>query len=219
MHDPLLENLEATFSILPADQAEEEARDTLKNFTENKDLFSNELKWANFNPQGHFLSGGASDIGGTSVRTINNTADDSQIKRLADLAQNGGTMAGLLEHSPAQNCIYWFLPVIADTQSHLPQQNLRGLVVPELLFEAMLSLFNIGRQVTKAERRLAFQITSGQSLRDAADADGLAFETKRAQLKSLCAKLQCGGQPDLLRLIMGQMTYLLSVSDVKDTPP
>ena len=216
MRDPLLDNLEAIFSILPADQAEEALQKTLMNFRENRDLFKNELKWADFDSSGKFLGGGASDIGGFSVRTINNAIEDQQIERLIALAKNGGAMAGLMERSPSQNCVYWFLPVIQHDHSNFDQQNLRGLVVSEILFNEVLGLFNIGRRITTAERHLAFQIVTGQSLREAADSDGLAFETKRAQLKSLCAKMQCSGQSDLLRVIIGQMTYLQSISGVRN---
>lgn len=213
--DPLKDDLEDVFSILPEDQAEEARLKTLQNFMDNRDLFKNELKWANFDQAGMFCGAGASDIGGFSSRVITQPDDDPQIQRLVELASEGGAIAGLMEHSPTQNCIYWFLPTFETGAPSAHSAMTRGLVVPEILFQEVLDLFNAGRNITQAERHLAFQITAGQSLRDAATSDGLAFETKRAQLKSLCAKMQCSGQNNLLRLIMGQMTYLLSISGAK----
>jgi len=47
----------------------------------------------------------------------------------------------------------------------------------------------------------------------AARDDRVSYETKRAHTKTASMKLGCAGQKDLVRMAMGQLVHLMSVSD------
>ena len=52
----------------------------------------------------------------------------------------------------------------------------------------------------------------GMNLREAADHDCVAFETKRSQFKMACLKIDCSSQNDVVRLVLGQLVHLLNIS-------
>ena len=54
---------------------------------------------------------------------------------------------------------------------------------------------------------------AGLSARDAAEIDGVSVDTKRVQIKSLCAKMECSGQADLIRLIIGQLVLVVALAN------
>jgi len=93
------------------------------------------------------------------------------------------------------------------------EDRVRGFCVDAAVFSAILRHFNPGCGVTEAERRALFQLVAGLTLREAAELDGVGVETKRAQIKSAAAKLQCAGQIDLVRLMIGQLCYVLSIAE------
>lgn len=212
---PFSESLEQIFSILPKQQAAEARKKALRNYVGKEDALSIEIKWADFTDKGDFKSGGASDIAGFSIRYISNQSADLDIARLTDIAKNDDIKAGLMEYCVSENAIIWFLPNLPKSDTGLPKLSLRGLFIPEVIVHEILDIFNDGAFLTSAEKHLVFQLSAGLSLRVAAETDGVAFETKRAQLKAASSKLQCSGQPDLLRHVLGQMTYLLSLCDVQ----
>ncbi|MEE9315072.1 MAG: alpha/beta hydrolase [Rhizobiaceae bacterium] len=55
-------------------------------------------------------------------------------------------------------------------------------------------------ELSKAELRLLIQILSGQSLRDAAQSDGVSYETKRSQFKSLASRTGFRTQSEVIRM-------------------
>jgi len=215
MGNALDENLREIFSILPEDQAEDARQQSLENFLGNRKLFNDQLKWANFDETGKFLDGGTSDIGGYSIRPIRDKNEDGDIFRLTELVKNNGAEAGRIETNIQRNIAYWFLPTLQYDDLNAQKNGLRGFVLTEGLFREVINIFNAGRNISAAECRLAFQICAGLSLREAAITDELNFETKRSHLKSICSKMQCGGQSELVKTLMGQMTYLLNVSENK----
>jgi DNA-binding CsgD family transcriptional regulator len=56
--------------------------------------------------------------------------------------------------------------------------------------------------ITHAEALLAVSLVRGLSLKQAARARGVSYETARTQLKSLLRKTDCGNQGDLLKLLI-----------------
>ena len=80
-----------------------------------------------------------------------------------------------------------------------------------------METFNGECGLTDSEQRVIFQTVAGLSLRGAAGVDDVTYETKRAHVKSACGKLGCGGQKELVRKVVGQLVYLLSLSDAEGT--
>lgn len=74
----------------------------------------------------------------------------------------------------------------------------------DLVFD-LLEKANPQATLTPAEKMVVFRLLGGLSLRESAEADGLSLETKRNQLKSVLAKLECAGQVDLVRHAMTQL--------------
>lgn len=210
------ESLKQVFSILPEKQAIEAQQKALQNYVGSGNKLEAEIKWADFTEKGQFTGGGATDIAGFSIRLAANVSTDPGIARLAALAIDGGIRAGLMEYCVSENAIIWFLPKLSKIENGIPQASIRGLFIPEAIVHEILDIFNVGAMLTPAEKHLIFQLSAGLSLRNAAESDRLAFETKRAQLKTACSKLQCGGQTDLLRHVLSQMTYLLSLCEVQN---
>lgn len=209
------ESLQQVFSILPKSQAVEAQQKALQNYVGAGDILADQVKWGDFSKRGEFKGGGAVDIAGFSARIATNAADDPDIARLAELARDGGVKAGLMEYSVSANAVIWFLPNLSYSEDRAPQDFVRGFFVPETIVAEILDIFNDDASLTQAEKHLIFQLVAGLSLRNAAEVDSLSFETKRAQLKAVCSKLQCGGQTDLLRHVLGQMTFLVSLCDIQ----
>lgn len=214
--NPLVESLGNVFSVLPNRQAYEAQQKTLTNFTTKQQALLHKIRWADFDDMGRFQRGGIVDITGYSSKLISNASYDGHIGRLVSIAVDGGFKAGLMEYSASENAIIWFTPNLIRTKTGLPKASYRGLFIPEDTVHKLIDIFNHSSLVTKAEKHLIFQLAAGMSLRTAADADNLKIETKRTQLKSICSKLQCNGQTDLLRHILGQLTYLLSLTDMRN---
>lgn len=212
---PFSDSLEQIFSILPEQQALSARQTALQNYIKADSGFGAEIAWADFTESGRFKGGGVADIAGSSIRVAKNTSDQPEIERLAEIAKDGGCKAGQIEYCVAENSIVWFLPNLTKSFEGVPEPSLRGLLIPEAIVHEILEMFNSGAQLTTAEKHLVFQLSAGLSLRIAAEVDCLAFETKRAQLKTACSKLQCSGQTDLLRQVLGQMTYLLRLCDIE----
>lgn len=85
-------------------------------------------------------------------------------------------------------------------------------ITPDLFFE-VLDLFNARAGLTKSEKIIAYQVLAGLRPHEAAELDDVAVETKRSHLKKACEKLQCAGQPELVRLTTGQLIHVLYLCD------
>lgn len=67
--------------------------------------------------------------------------------------------------------------------------------------------------ITHAEALLAASLVRGLSLKQAARARGISYETARTQLKSLLRKTDCGKQGDLLKLLISGAPFSRDVGD------
>ena len=172
-----------------------------------------EIRWAEFELSGRFLRGGISNISDLSTQIVTNTQRDFGINLLARRAARSEISAGTLEWVPQYDLFLWFLPYRFYNEQGKPGVRLRGLVVSDDLFGEIIDLFNGQAQLTAAEKRTLYQLVAGIELRQAAELDHVGYETKRAQTKGACEKLQCSGQKDLVRKAMGQLFHLMSVSD------
>lgn len=213
MDGETLKDLKAAFSLLPEKQAREAEAELLSAHARGGVGQRMLLKWSEHDGRGAFLRGGVSDVMDRSTRLVANSQEDPDISQLACYARENGARAGALELLPEQDRFLWFLPYSPSKADQAAQLRLRGLMVTEPLFQEVLDLLNPDLSLTRAEFRVLFQVTAGLTLRDAAERDGVAFETKRAHIKSASGKLHCAGQKDLVRKVLGQLVHLISVSE------
>lgn len=130
-------------------------------------------------------------------------------------AQENGVEAGRIIRGSGPDCFYWFVPTMRPADRTLPVPRVKGIIVDQTLFADLLEHFNPRSNLTAAEIRAVFQVVAGYSLREAAALDGGSVETKRTQIKSACSKMQCSGQVDLVRTVIGQMFHLVSIADAE----
>jgi DNA-binding CsgD family transcriptional regulator/PAS domain-containing protein len=74
---------------------------------------------------------------------------------------------------------------------------------PEQRVQLPLDLLKDGYHLTVAEARLALILAEGHSLKDAAEMNGVTFNTARAQLRSVFGKTGVRRQAELIRLLLG----------------
>jgi len=209
------ESLKEIFSVLPDEQALEARHRALQGYSKTEQDARYEIRWADFDGAGQFEGGGIVDIIGHSFQMISKADNDEDIFHLVTMASEGPIKAGLMEYSISKNAIIWFLPTVIRTKKGIGKPCFRALLISEETAHKVIDIFNPNELITKAEKHLIFQLLAGMSLNMAAETDSLKIETKRSQLKSIRSKLQCGSQNDLLRYIMGQFTYLLSLTDIQ----
>ena len=213
----LLDSLQQVFSVLPEQQASEAQQLTFKKIKDSNPAKKNTLSWADFDESARFITGGVTDIAGSYFRRMKDASQEPNVARLVKVVEEGGLKAGLMEYVPTENAIFWLVPSLMRSAAGLPESTYRGMLISESLVHDLLNVFNHEALISKAEKHLIFQLSAGMSLRSAADVDGLKIETKRTQLKSICSKLQCSGQNDLLRHILGQFVYFFSLTNVENT--
>lgn len=213
----LAANLDEIFSILPAAQADEARQQALQNFVGGFDMAHTVVSWVTLEDDGTFIEGGRTDLAGFSNSVGREPDEDENLAKLVRFARNGGARSGHMEFDVLAQQAYWFVPILLRDRLGQARTALRGFLLNEKLFCEILDLFNLSTGITKAEKRLAFQLSCGLSVKQAAAHDDLNVETKRSQLKSLSGKLQCNGQTELVRLLLGQMAYLLSVTDSEES--
>ncbi len=205
--------LDAAFSLLPANKAREAKQNLLAAVAGGGFGRRLLLKWSEHNARGNFQRGGITDMIDRSTRLVANSQEDDDVQALAAGARNEELKAGTLRLLPPNDRFAWYLPFSPTKHDEEPSPRLRGLMVTEAVFREVLEQMNPGLDLTTAERRVLFQITAGLTPREAAAQDNVSFETKRAQIKTVSAKMQCTGQTDLVREVLGQLVHLLSVSE------
>ncbi len=207
------DTLDAVFSLLSsrnAARAKREIRERLQSVS-GVDTFY--IHWAEFELSGKFVRGGISDVSELATVVITNSQSDQNINLLAKRAAAGGLTAGLVEWDEARGSLLWFAPFRQLDPGGSVRTLLRGMVITNPLFGEIVDMFNAGSNLTTAEKRSLFQLVGGLELREAARIDGVTYETKRSLIKVCCEKLDCSGQKDLVRKLVGQLTHLMSVSD------
>ena len=96
-------------------------------------------------------------------------------------------------------------------------KNIRRIVVITNAFlEQMLEEIYPTTELSNAEMHLMIQILCGNSLREAADADNVAYETKRSQFKSLASKIGTRSQSEAVRTTLATLlSYILDAVGVE----
>lgn len=171
------------------------------------------MPWADFDRAGNFVRGGVTYTNDLSTRLISDPSDHPDLCALIDGLSGRSPEPGRIMHVGNGDRFYWFVPLPSQRAEHPRDVWLRALVITLSLLAEVIDLFDGTRGVTRAEKRLLFQLVCGASPREAADADGVSFETKRAQVKSVSAKLGCRGQTELVRRTMGQLVHLLNLTN------
>lgn len=213
--DDIRFNVETVFSLLAQDQAKAAVEETLGNFATNDISKVASLKWAEFEMSGKFIRAGSSDIKEQTTKIFAKPFEDVDIKRLIDFSELGGIEPGALVPVAGLDCFLWFVPVTSSSRTDITPMRLRGFCIWATLFHEVMQIFNPPASLTASEQRICFQTVAGLSLREAASVDNVSVETKRSQMKSLCRKMQCSGQADILRKVLGQMVHFLSISEAE----
>lgn len=207
--DGLGDSLRDVFGVLPDDIATSATSELLERVRGGAHGLA-ALPWVDFDSHGAVVRAGVTTLEDQSLRLVANPDDHPDIAALVRQA-SGSILVGQVMTARGGDRFYWYAPAPAAFADAADPTRLRGLAITLPVFAALVDRFDGSRHVTTAEKRMLFQLVAGLGPREAADADGVSFETKRAQVKSLCGKLDCGGQTDLVRRAMGQLVHLLHV--------
>lgn len=216
--DTLTAGMASVFSVLPREQASEGSREVLERYMARQAFGETELPWVDLDRTGRFVRGGITYPNDLSTRFVAAPSDHPDILALLDSLGDAPPEPGRIAHVGGSDRFHWYVPLAFPSAERMRGAQTRGLVVSFALLAEVVELFDADRGTTRAEKRLLFQLVCGATLREAADADGLSFETKRAQVKSLSAKLGCRGQTELVRRTMGQLIQLLNFLADGDSP-
>ena len=173
--------LRSAFAALHAEETELAAEQTPS--TASAPAGAARLAWAAFSPRGQLIE--LSEGCPTAVQV-------ELVQRVQSGAAAGVTL------SDDRGALIWIIPIAHGL-------GFRAHYLTRAEIFDLLNQANPGAALSHAEKLVVFRLVGGLSLRESAAADGLSFETKRAQLKSVLAKLGCAGQVDLVRLVMSQM--------------
>lgn len=201
------------FSVLPDDLVQAASDEALRRLKSEQHEVNPTLKWADFTRSGRFLRGGSTTLSDYLTRFVSEPSSDLVLGEMASVVADGGAEAGRVLYQRDTNTFFWFLPV-HDAPAHSGSTPfVRGFRINQETFDSVVMHFNSGRGLTASERRVAFQLLGGLSLREASELDDVGIETKRAHIKSASAKMQCNGQLDLVRILLGQMVHVLNLSN------
>ena len=157
-----------------------------------------------------------SSLDQTHTELLSRDCGDPDIVNMVAIASTESPRVGYAKYSKEAQAMYWFVAHSPPSDfSKARQMHLKCLCIREPIFGEVLELFNQNAELTEAEKRVTFQLTAGLSLQEAAVVQGVSIETKRAQFKKACAKLDCNGQSDLIRLALSQIAHLTSVTTEK----
>lgn len=203
--------LKGVFSILPDEEVREAIDQTLAGLGPES-IQRTEFAWVDLSPDGAYLRGGLSNALGRASKIFNSASEHADLLRITSAASID-FRPGVVFAAPEEDYFIWFLPQMQVETELRPEHIVKAICVTHQVFEAIVGMFNHNAGLSSAERRVMFQLTMGLRVRDAADRDGVGLETKRTQIKSAIAKMECGGQTELVRTVIGQLFHLVSASD------
>jgi len=212
MRDTVSHGIGSIFSVLPDVRSDDASREVLDRYLARDATPSAIVKWAEFDRDGGFLRGGGTDLADLSTRVVSDPDDDADIAALARAAA-GPVQFGRIAARPDGARCHWYVPFVPTGSIRPAEGRFKGLSIGEALLGELVEVFNGTAGVTAAEKRVLFQLLRGATPREAADEDAVSFETKRAQIKGVCAKLGCRGQSDLIRVVMGLLPHLVAIAD------
>lgn len=174
-----------------------------------------ELIWIDFGDDGAFVSGGGTNMNGAATRSYHSTEDHPVLTALASHFPKSGVAVGQASLSDDGDWLYWFAPKATSSVLELSLARARGFAVSLALFNELLEIFSRQAGLTPGEKRAVFHLVGGATVPQSAAIDNVSTETKRSQVKASCAKLSCRGQTQLVRLAVGQLAHLISVSSAE----
>ncbi len=213
MQGGVKDNLARVFSILPEERIEQAVNGTLQRLKSVETNTKAVLKWCDFDERGRFVRGGATDLSDYMVKMVSAPADDPELETMARDVADGFAEPGRVTCNEDGTRFTLFLPDRVSTPQAAPVPRIRGFIVDFQVFKKIHLTFQSESRLTDAEMRVAFQLLAGITLRHAASLDDVTVETKRAQIKTAAAKMQCSGQLDLVRLLMGQLSIISVIAD------
>ena len=215
-HQDFGEELAAIFAILPdrgaAAQALEEAHAAL-----DGGLGSCDVPWVEFAPGGQPLRLAVTSLDTQATAVFLAPGEHPDLAVLVNACDESVMARGAIRLHPRDDRkLLWFAPCasISPERDRRPAATMRGIAINMQVFTTMMAGVFEQCGVTPAEQRTLFQLAGGVGPQDAAQMDRVSPETKRTQIKSLCAKLECSGQTDLVRLALNQLSPLQSSATI-----
>lgn len=208
MNQDINARIRDVFAVLPRREADAAARDLVNSWIERREPAAT-IRWIDCDAGGRARFGGVVDIDSQALQLSTDPAADPAYAELVGAAA-AGMRSGDIVPAAAGDRLIWFAP---SPRPIAGGGAIRAVAIDLPVFAAVLArLDGGGRDASPAEARTLFQLLAGLSPREAAARDKVSFETKRAHIKSLSAKLGCAGQVDLVRLAMGQLVILLQLT-------
>ena len=207
-------SLSALSSLLPNNMYKVAANDLVQYYIDQNGMPGGQLLWADFQ-DGKFTRGGGTTLNGTSTRLFVNVSDDKILEDLLEHYPQDPIAVGQTILSADGHWLFWFTSRATSEPNQQPAISVRGFCIDLQLFGEILQIFDRDAGLTKAERRATFYLVGGLTLAESAARDNVAIETKRTQIKQSCTKLNCRGQTQLVKLVMGQLAYLISITSAE----
>ena len=215
MDNITLEIAKDVFSVLPNKSAEKASLHFWQRFSSFKQTQASAAAWVDFTNDGRFLRCGITDLFDASTRILSEETENNAIRSLLDWANDNRLLHGKLAISDDYQSLFWVVPQWKQSSITLPNQQIKIIQINEHVFKEIIKIANQETKLTNAELRVMFQLTGGLTLKESATLDGVSTHTKREQSKIIFAKLECSGQVDLIRLIMGQLIELIYVCNAE----
>jgi len=209
MNDITLEIAKDVFSVLPNKSAEKASLYFWQRFNSFHQTQGSAAAWVDFTNDGHFIRCGITDLFDSSTRILSEETENNTLRSLLDWANDNQLIHGKLALSDDYQSLFWVVPQWKQSPTTLPKKQSKIIQINEHVFKEVLKVANKESKLTNAELRVMFQLTGGLTLKEAANLDEVSIHTKREQSKTVFAKLDCTGQVDLMRLIMGQLIELI----------
>jgi len=209
MEKTVIDGVNSVFSLMPEEEAKESLRDLIENYWKNKSAYASlDIKWIEFDESTNSILSGYFEFEHLTTHIYMEEAKNYDIDFLIKLAKEGSYKVGEIIKGENGDKLYWFLSNPSVSESH----KIKGICIDEAVFCNLLEVFNSNSSLTKSEKRVVFQIICGDNLNQSSSVDGVSVETKRSQFKVATKKLDCSGQTDVIRLILGQLMHLVAIS-------
>jgi pimeloyl-ACP methyl ester carboxylesterase/DNA-binding CsgD family transcriptional regulator len=211
--------MHAAFSLLSGKDAEQAVMATLEHLERRLQpgLLPDhcQLHWADFDCDGKYVGGGSGSLSGLTAGLKTRPCRDPKINAIVSYVTKEGAEAGDIFLLPAENRFLWFVAVTDSAAQNPERANLRGISVNREICDEVLEIFNHRANLTPSEKLIIFQLVAGLSKRQSALRDNVSIETKRAHTKNACAKMECAGQTELIKKVLGQLVCLVNLGDTE----
>ncbi len=199
------EHIRSVFSVLPEDMARAFCGGAIDEFERGVQVFHLEMPTISWDLNGSINEIAITNLADLSTRALNRRQLTPEMTRLVDDIEGYEPVPGKIALAGAGDYLVWHVQAARRLSA------LVTLIIPVALFNVIVDMSNRTLRLTAAEKRIIFDLLGGRSVRQSAEAANVSFETRRVQLKSACAKLDCSGQTDVIRLLLGQLAPLAQI--------